>query len=206
MGINKKAGKNYSMQDILIAQAHTRSGKAAARYLGCDYYTYRKFAQMYNNEETGKTLFDSHKNSSGKGIRKFFSTRWGNKSDFKIEDLIEGRVSIESYNVNNFKFKLLRECYLKEECYNCGFHERRLTDNKIPLLLNFKDGNKKNWRLDNLELKCYNCFFIYVGDIFTKKQTMHLEDYNTSLSKADTKEVRWDLDEDHLEKLKRLGL
>ena len=33
-----------------------------------------------------------------------------------------------------------------EECSVCKFHERRVSDYKMPLLLNFKDGNKKNYR------------------------------------------------------------
>ena len=30
--------------------------------------------------------------------------------------------------------------------YECGFKERRVFDYKMPLLLHFKDKNKKNYR------------------------------------------------------------
>ena len=37
----------------------------------------------------------------------------------------------------------------------------KIKDYKIPLLLNFKDGNKNNFLLDNLELLCYNDYFLF---------------------------------------------
>ncbi len=83
------------------------------------------------------------------------------------------------------------------------FAERRVLDYKVPLILNFKDGNKKNWTLDNLELLCYNHYFLYVGNIFTNKQIQHIEDYNPSTfqSKSD-----WELDEYYKEHLQSLGI
>ena len=41
---------------------------------------------------------------------------------------------------------------------------------------NYKDKNDKNWQLDNLELLCYNCYFLNVGDVFTNKQIKSIED------------------------------
>ena len=31
----------------------------------------------------------------------------------------------------------------KEKCNSCGFEERRVTDHKVPLVLDFIDGNRK---------------------------------------------------------------
>ena len=56
------------------------------------------------------------------------------------------------------------EGYLEEKCAMCGFEERRVLDYKMPLLLHFKDGNKKNYKLDNIELLYYNHYFLNVGD------------------------------------------
>ena len=72
----------------------------------------------------------------------------------------------------------------------------------MPLILHFKDKNKKNYRQENIELLCYNCYFIYQGDIFTDKQIKGLEDHvSVSLSK-----VEWEMDDYHLQRLKELGL
>ena len=47
--------------------------------------------------------------------------------------------------------------------------KKRVLDYRAPLLLNFIDNNKKNFALDNLEMYCYNCYFLYVGDVFSSK-------------------------------------
>jgi len=55
--------------------------------------------------------------------------------------------------------------------------------------LNFKDGNKRNWKLENLEFLCYNCYFLVIGDVFEKNQLEAMEDY-TSLR---TKKIDFDI-------------
>jgi hypothetical protein len=69
------------------------------------------------------------------------------------------------------------------ECYQCGFSEKRVIDYKQPLILNFKDGNKNNWKLDNLRMLCYNCYYLYVGNLFTDKQMKAFEDSGAPLVK-----------------------
>ena len=82
------------------------------------------------------------------------------------------------------------------------FNERRVLDTKVPLVLNHKDGNKKNWHLDNLEFLCYNHAFLYATSPITDKQVEAMEDYVDK----NVKEVDWELDEHHIEHLKELGL
>ena len=99
--------------------------------------------------------------------------------------MIEGRVPIDSYTPEKLKNRLIQESYLQECCSKCQFNERRVLDYKVPLILNFKDGNKKNWTLDNLELLCYNHYFLYVGNIFTTKQQL-LAQNDDLIRKRDT--------------------
>lgn len=166
------SAKNLTRQDIERAQKHTKSNRAAARFLGCGYNTYMLYAKMYIDETTGKTLFDKHLNRSGKGIPK-----WGkNGRDIPIDEILNGTAPRWSYTADKLKNILLAETKLINHCYKCGFHEERVTDFKVPLLLNYKDRNDKNWRLDNLELLCYNCYFLNVGDVFNQKQITAIED------------------------------
>ena len=72
----------------------------------------------------------------------------------------------------------------------------------MPLLLNFKDKNKKNYRLDNIELLCYNHYFLFVGDIFSEKQIENIEEHKD----VNQGEVDWEIDDYHLQRLKELGL
>jgi len=192
--------KPISKEDCLRAMKQTRSVKAAARYLNCSYQHLKPFMKAYKDEATGQSLFDLHKNQSGKGIPKFLSNKGKEPA---LMDVIEGRVPIDSYTPEKLKNRLIQESYL-QECYaKCQFQERRVIDYKVPLILNFNDGNKKNWSLDNLELLCYNHYFLYVGNIFTDKQIQHIEDYNPSTfqSKSD-----WELDDYYKEHLQNLGI
>lgn len=185
--------------DIERAMAMTKSNRAAARYFHCSYIHYKKWAKNFTNND-GITLFDAHKNQSGKGIAKFLSNKGKEPA---LMDVIEGRVPIDSYTPEKLKNRLIQESYLQECCSKCSFAERRVIDYKVPLILNFKDGNKKNWSLDNLELLCYNHYFLYVGNIFTDKQIQHIEDYNPSTfqSKSD-----WELDDYYKEHLQSLNI
>jgi hypothetical protein len=183
---------------ILAAMAKTKSNLAASRYLNCSYQHYKKWAKLYESK-THDNLFEEHKNQSGKGIPKFL--RVGGKEPALL-DLIEGRANASSFSPEKIKYRLITEGYLEEKCAQCGFLERRVLDYKIPILLHFKDNNKKNYHLENLEMLCYNHFFLTVGDIFTNKQIEGIEDHKP----VNQGKVDWEVDDYHLERLKELGL
>ena len=193
-----RPSKILNKEDILRAQKMTRSNMAAARYLHVSYNHYKKYAKMYKNEE-GVTLLDSHMNQEGKGIPKFLTN--GGKEPPLI-DLIEGRIPVEHFDASKIKQRLIFEGMIEEKCTKCGFTERRVTDTKVPVILNFKDGNRKNYHLDNLEFLCYNCSFLYAASPIEEKQAEQMEDY---VEHAD-KEFDWELDNHHIEHLKELGL
>ena len=190
--------KPLSKELIVGAMSQTLSNRAAARYLNCSYQHYKKWAKLYESK-THDNLFEQHKNQSGKGIPKFL--RSGGKEPALI-DIIEGRIDTSSFSPDKIKYRLITEGYLEEKCTNCGFQERRVLDYKMPLLLNFKDNNKKNYKLDNVELLCYNHYFLTVGDIFTDKQVEGIEDHKP----VNQGKVEWEVDEYHLQRLKELGL
>lgn len=155
--------KIFSKDDLLRAMRHTKSILAASRYLGCDYNHIKKYLKMYIDDETGKTLFDLHKNASGKGISKF--SIYKNRQP-ELEAILTGALDpAGKFSINEIKEQLLYEGYFLEECNNCGFNEHRVKDYKVPLLLSFKNGNKRHYIYDNLELLCYNCYFLRVGNI-----------------------------------------
>ncbi len=193
------APKPLSKEDILRAMRHTKSNRAAARYLGVSYQHYKPYAKLFNDEETGLTLFETHKNQSGKGIPKFLPNR---RKEPNVKDIVETGTGWESFTPEKIKTRIITEGYLTEECAICSFNERRVTDYKIPLLMNFKDGNKCNYLLPNLELLCYNCYFLYIADPLTPDQVRHIEDNTTVKAVPHT----FDLDEEALENMKALGL
>jgi hypothetical protein len=192
--------KPLSKEDILRAMNVTQSNRAAARYLHVSYIHYKKWAKNYDATEEGyPNLFEQHKNQSGKGIPKFLRA---NGPEPALLDIIEGRIDASSFNPDKLKYRLITEGYLAEECAVCRFHERRVNDYKMPLLLNFKDNNKKNWNKDNIELLCYNHYFLQVGDIFSDKQIKGIEDHVPTYQS----DVEWELDDYQRQRLEELGL
>ena len=186
--------KPLSKEMIVAAQAKTKSNMAAARYLHVSYTHYKRYAQMYK-------VFETHKNQSGKGIPKFLK---GTSKEPALLDIIEGRMSATSFSPSKIKYRLIEEGYLLEECSMCGFKERRVLDYKMPLLLHFKDNNKSNYNSDNMELLCYNHYFLNVGEIFNDKDIKQIESHQEFNSTSEN--VEWEVDDYHLQRLKELGL
>lgn len=187
-------------EQILAAMKVTKSNRSAARYLNVGYTHYKRYAKLYKNED-GVSLFDAHKNPSGKGIKKWLGNHGKTPP---LLDLINGIIPPDNFSPEKIKKRLFAEGFLREECYICGFHERRVVDYKIPLLLHFKDRNKRNYRLPNLQVLCYNHYFLLVEDVFKANEIAHIEDYVAKNSTTDA--INWELDEYHLQRLKELGL
>jgi hypothetical protein len=193
--------KHLSKDQVVMAMNKTKSVRAAARYLNVSYQHLKKWMKLYK-DENGNTLFESHKNQAGKGIPKFLSSAPFGRKDPAILDIIEGRIDPAHFNPQKIKYRMVQEGYLKEECNHCGFQERRVSDYKIPLILHFKDKNKQHYRLENLEMLCYNCYYLFVGDVFDNKQIEGLEDHKP----INESHVDWELDDYTLQRLKELGL
>jgi len=195
-----RAKKILTKEDVLLAQSKTRSNRAAARFLHVSFGHYKKYSTLYRDEKTGKTLHEIHANPSGKGIPKFLTV---DGKEPALWDILEGRIPVEHFTPEKIKQRIITEGLLEEVCTVCGFNEKRTLDLKAPLILRFKDGIKKNYSLQNIELLCYNCYFLYIGNIFTNKQIESLEDYQTG---KNVKEIDWELEDYQIEHLKELGL
>jgi hypothetical protein len=196
------AAKTFTKSQIETAMRYTKSVRACAKYLGCSYQHLKPFMKTLrvdDSDPNSPTLFEIHKNPHGKGIAKFLPNK---RKEPNVKNIVETGTGWESFTPEKIKTRLIAEGYLKDECYHCGFHERRVTDYKAPLLLNFKDGNKNNFLLDNLELLCYNDYFLLITDPLTPDQVRHIED-NTTVKAVS---FEWDLDADQISNMKALGI
>jgi hypothetical protein len=135
-------------KDIETAQQHTNSNRQAAKWLGVGYGRYKKYAQLYG-------LYDRHNNPHGIGSAKGFAMR---PTSIPLREILNNQHP--TYSISKLKNRLIARKKLDERCNLCGFEERRFTDKKMPLILNFKDGNRQNMHLENLEVLCYNCTFL----------------------------------------------
>lgn len=139
--------------EIKDVQQKARSAAEAARMLGVSYNTYKKYAKEYG-------VFEDLKNPHGIGIRK--GTNPGTLAH-SLDDILDGKYP--DYPVWKLKKRLLNNGYMLEKCNECGFEERRLTDHKVPLVLDHLDGDRTNHKYDNLRMLCLNCSFLINGNL-----------------------------------------
>jgi hypothetical protein len=104
------AAKPISKDMCLAAMNKTKSVKAAARYLNCSYHHLKRYMKLYVDEETNQTLFDKHKNQSGKGIPKFLKS---SGKDPALIDIVEGRIDPSSFSPEKIKYRLLAEGFFR---------------------------------------------------------------------------------------------
>jgi hypothetical protein len=180
---------------IETAMKVTRSNRAAAEYLRVSFNMYKRYAQKYTNSE-GIPLYTAHKNQAGRGVLK------GGTADLrtKVDDILLGKHP--TYPTWKLFRRLLQSGYIEESCKSCGFHQKRPTDLRTPLLLNHIDRDKTNHRFDNLEVLCYNCYFILVGNI---KNAIARGEISIERPEQYTSEL-FDRDQDTIEALSGLDL
>lgn len=162
--------KDLTKEEIIHALNEAKSAKGAARYLGCSYSHLRRWMKFYDST-THSNLLEEYNNRGGRGVPRHRSM----KHEPLLLEILNGDIDGGIYPIKRIKYRLCEEGYLKEKCNKCGFQERRIIDYRLPLILNFKDKNKRNFRLNNLELLCYNCFFLYVGDAYSEPDITTLE-------------------------------
>lgn len=140
--------------EIKAVQDISNSAAEVARKLNVSYNTYKKYAKLYGILERCKCVDSS-------GIPKVHNPYRGK---YPLEEILMGMHP--GYSPSRLKIKLLKSKLKLSECEICGFSEPRITDGKIPLVLAFKDGDRSNHVLENLEIVCYNCYHNTHGNLF----------------------------------------
>lgn len=140
--------------EIISAQDLSTSAAEAATRLGVSYNTYKKYAKLYGIMERCKCV-------DQKGRPKVHNPY---KGKYPLEEILLGMHP--AYPPHKLRKKLFSAKLKTEECEVCGYREKRITDNKVPLILAFKDGDRSNHVLENLEITCYNCYHNVYGNLF----------------------------------------
>jgi len=172
---NGKPGLGLTESQIKFAMNNTKSNSGAARFLHVSYNTYAKYAKMHG-------LFEQHKNPSGSGIPK-----GGVLKKVPFEEIFANKHP--NYNLQHLKNRLISEMILEEKCEVCGYHERRVFDGKVALLLDFKDNNLKNMARENLRLICFNCRFNIRGRLSKFVLRKIDKEYNENLIKEEEEKI-----------------
>ena len=140
--------------------SHCETAKECAIFLNVSYDTFKKYAKMYVDSDSNKTLFELSKSN---GRRKRVTSGKYNTSEKRFKRIISGEIR-NPHSINKLGELVSYFSALEEKCSCCGYDEARI-DFKKPLLLDFIDGDKFNAKLENLRWLCYNCFFQMVGDL-----------------------------------------
>lgn len=203
--------KGYQLSEELVrtAMKHTRSNKEAATWLRVSYKTWRRYAQMYKDERTGRSLFDIHTAHGGKGIPKVRGTIKNKANPRALElgyQLVKGQYSTP-VRVEELSKRLMKDGRLGFCCAECGFSQKRPIDMKMPLLLNFKNNDRTDWTEDNLRWLCYNCAFLLSLDYFSKTKRQILQAIAPESPDApEDLESFYKIDEFYLEHLRKIGV
>jgi hypothetical protein len=150
--------------DIRYAMANTKSNAEAARFLKVSFTTYKKYAKLYVDRETQKTLYDMHTNQAGVGIVK--DSPRATAGIYSIDAILQGKHP--AYPTWKLRNRLLALAIFEERCQSCGYDERRVTDDTVPLLLDHIDGDVTNHCVENLQMLCLNCYYQQTGNPFNK--------------------------------------
>jgi len=150
--------------EILAAQSMAKTEKQVALKLGVAYVTYQKYATMYG-------IYGRVMNRAGRGINKPVKNENGGK--YPLNRILLGE--FPDYPIARLRLRLIRSNKIEPKCCTCGFCSKREIDGKYPLILGFKDGNKKNKLEANLQLYCYNCYFMNVNAPHGRQTTFKLD-------------------------------
>jgi hypothetical protein len=149
--------KPISKDQLKWALKNSKSAAQAARLLDVSYNTFRKYAMKFD-------MLDPFLNQAGVGITKHYNLHSGRHN---LDDILLGKHP--SYDTYKLQQRLIRTSYIPEECGICEFNEQRITDKKVPLKIDFVDGNTTNHLKGNIRLLCYNCWFLNVGNLSGRK-------------------------------------
>ena len=176
-----KAAYMLSESEIRYAMENTCSNREASVFLKVNYLTYMKYAKLYYDAASGKTLWEVHKNQSGKRTIKKQSN-----SLARVQDIFVG--SHPNYPIYKLKERLIQEGVFGDQCNICSYHSLRRTDLQSPTVLAFKNQNDRDRRKENMEIVCLNCYFLYYGNLVPKKDRLKHERPMADIAPSDTQE------------------
>ena len=144
-----KRGSGYRpllRSEIEEAKRHSVFGSQQAKYLGVHVVTLRKYSILYG-------IWEPHPTAKGK--KQPHNPDIGR---YPLSKILNGdfydNLAVDDWMVRK---KLIRSGTLPECCDQCGYNRRRITDQTVSLLLDHKDGDKRNYKLENLRFLCWNC-------------------------------------------------
>lgn len=192
-----------------------RSGKHASELLGVSKKRFDQFAKIYNHE-SGVSYYDYFKSLSTRNSVYKKSKR--ETKEYYV-DILLGKEKVPlDMDLEELKNNLTFYGLVADKCMwpDCGFCERRPHDYKIPTVITFKDGDRKNGKEDNIDILCFNHYFInHTSSKLAKRYIDNMVENDVELNDdyefnneniVITEEDIQNLDSDILENIEKLGV
>lgn len=171
----KKARRMPLATELLEAMARAKAGIGrAAKELNVSTVYFKKWAKILIPDEWAEY---KSRTLQGVGITKItgdITQHKGYKSSLLVLDGLQPAPKHWILNPHRRLVRLQRFGLLPDSCQLCGFNEHRISDYRAPMLINFLDDDQHNWQLSNLQVLCYNCYFLTVKDMWGKNKTIAL--------------------------------
>lgn len=163
----------HEISHICFNVPNILSNRAAAEYLNVSFNRWKKYASLYIDKESNKSYFQllldrSNKLKGNRLLRLKELHRKKNWDAWYVNNIINklnnNDLDIKIYTHKRLKEFLISNNLLNARCACCGYGEKNLVTNKVPLLIDHINNDWKDFKVDNLQLLCFNCFFQLVGN------------------------------------------
>jgi hypothetical protein len=162
----------HEIKHVVFNIPNINSNRDGCRYLNVSFPRWKKYALLYINKETNKSYFQILLDRSNKlkGARLKYLKKIHRKKKWDewyvksiIEKLNTSKLDVRHYTQKRLKEFLIDNEILPHRCACCGYSEKNILSNKVPLLIDHIDCNYEDFQITNLQLLCFNCFAQLVG-------------------------------------------
>jgi hypothetical protein len=172
----------HEIKHVVFNVPNINSNRDGCRYINVSYPRWKKYAQLYINKEEGLSYFQILLNRSNKlkgGRVKILRQLHRKKKwdEWYVKSIVE-KLNNNTLNIKLYSHKRLKEFLIDNEilpnkCACCGYQEKNLISGKVPLLIDHINNDYKDFKIDNLQLLCFNCYYQLVGpllDYYTSRK------------------------------------
>jgi hypothetical protein len=163
----------HEIKHVVFNIPDIKSNRDASQYLNVSFKRWKKYASLYIEKDSGKSYFQLllDRSNKAKGQRLIILKKLHRKKKWDewyvkniLEKLNNSELDVKKYTQKRLKEFLIANDVLVERCACCGYSEKNMLTGKVPLLIDHIDCDYTNWKIENLQMLCFNCFSQLVGN------------------------------------------
>ena len=163
----------HEIKHVVFNIPDIKSNRDASGYLNVSFKRWKKYASLYIEKDSGKSYFQLllDRSNKAKGQRLIILKKLHRKKKWDewyvkniLEKLNNSELDVKKYTQKRLKEFLIANDVLVERCACCGYSEKNMLTGKVPLLIDHIYCDYTNWKIENLQMLCFNCFSQLVGN------------------------------------------